>query len=130
MLTKTGMFSSAVVLGAAGIALLFAPAEIARSLGFSGLYTQPVLSLLAATYLGFAMANWAAKDSAIGGIYQRPLGLANLAHFVVGALSLIKVAGKTPLLLGAAVVYALFAVFFVWLVFVASPAQAEATTAR
>jgi len=125
MLIQIGMLSSAVVLGAGGAFLLFAPAEIARSLGLSGVYAQPVFSLLAATYLGFAMANWAVKGSAIGGIYQRPLSLANLAHFVIGGLSLMKVASKSPLLLSVAVVYGLFAVFFVWLVFFTSPAATK-----
>jgi hypothetical protein len=122
------MASSAVVLGIAGVCLLFAPAEISRALAIANGPAQVFPSLLAAAYLGFAMANWAAKDSAIGGIYQRPLCLANLAHFLIGAMSLMRVAVKAPSMvsMSAAAVYAVFAAFFVWLVFVASPGEKRA----
>jgi hypothetical protein len=118
------MAASAVALAITGLCLLFAPAEISRALGVADRQVELQLQILAAAYLGFAMGNWAAKDSAIGGIYQRPLCLANLAHFLIGALCLVPAAAKAPsaVLVPAAVIYAVFAAFFVWLVFFASPA--------
>jgi hypothetical protein len=123
MLPKIGMAASAVALAIAGLCLLFAPAEISRALGVAGREVELQLQMLAAAYLGFAMGNWAGKDSAIGGIYQRPLCLANLAHFLIGALCLVPAAAKAPsaVLVSAAAVYAVFAAFFVWLVFSHQP---------
>jgi hypothetical protein len=118
---KTGMIASAVFLFGAGLAMLFAPAEIARAAALP-VESRWLISLLAALYLGFAMANWMAKDSAIGGIYQRPLALGNFAHFFIDALSLIRLAASGLLLASVTAVYILFAVFFGWLVFFSSPA--------
>ena len=118
---KAGIAVSAVFLFLAGVAMLFAPVEIAHAAGLP-MESRWVIALLAALYLGFAMANWMAKDSAIGGIYQRPLALGNFAHFFIGALSLIKLATSGLLFASVTAVYILFALFFGWLVFVSSPA--------
>ena len=78
------------------------------------------MQLLGALYIGFAMANWTAKDNAIGGIYSRPLSLANCVHFVAGALALLKYETAHEFgtsLLPALVVYALLAAGFSYLVF-------------
>jgi hypothetical protein len=90
----------------------------------------PFVQILGALYLGFAIANWTAKDSVIGGIYGRALALGNLVHFLVGVLSI----ARAPMVNGTVkagfiAVYAIFTVFFGWLVFFASPAsQAQKTT--
>ena len=36
------------------------------------------------------MLNWMVKHSLIGGIYNKPIALANFAHFMIGGLALIK----------------------------------------
>lgn len=64
--------------------------------------------------------NWTAKDSAIGGIYARPVSLGNFAHFFIGTLLLAKylLSNRINLLvLVALVVYVIFASLFYWLVF-------------
>ena len=124
--TKALMVASTVVLGLAGVAASFAPAEILAGLGVPVMAPLPVIiQLLGASYLGFAMANWTAKDNMIGGIYARPLSIGNFMHFMVGALALLKsaVAGGsgTPVVI-AAIAYAVFAVMFGSLVFVGGPA--------
>lgn len=108
-------------MAAAGLDLLFAPAE---TLSAFAVGANPLLSTVAqvmgALYLGFAMLNWMARGSTIGGIYNRPLVLANLTHFVVGALAFLKAANKIP---GSAVTwivvaaYAVFAIGFGTLLF-------------
>lgn len=121
MRTNWLLVSSAVVMGSAGLAATFAPAELVRSLNLAPAVTAQVLvQLIGALYVGFAMVNWMARGSAIGGIYNRPLLLGNLAHFLVGGLALIKhvATGQRPAALVVATgVYLVFAVAFGRLLF-------------
>jgi membrane associated rhomboid family serine protease len=115
------MTASSVVLGLAGIVLLFAPEMLLATLGILLVEPLPVLiQLLAAQYFAFAVMNWTAKESAIGGIYNRPLSFGNFAHFFVGALVLIRHLFSNSMglsLVVATLVYAIFAALFAWLLF-------------
>src|SRR5690349_10113854 len=95
--TKILMFASACFMAAAGLDLLFAPAE---TLSTFGIGANPLLSvaaqLMGGLYLGFAILNWMARRGTIGGIYNRPLVMGNLIHFLVGALALLKASNKIP----------------------------------
>ncbi|HEX8293251.1 MAG TPA: hypothetical protein VF570_15930 [Pyrinomonadaceae bacterium] len=121
MNTKILMTASSLALGLAGLAASFAPAELLRASGSPAAEPLPVLvQLLGGAYLAFAIANWTAKDSLIGGIYARPLSLANCVHFLTGALALTKQQlsqGANMPLLGLLVAYTVFAVGFGLLVF-------------
>lgn len=89
MNTKLLMSISAIVLGAAGVLLIFMPDEIARLLNFT--QSAPIiLPILGALYFGYAMLNWTAKANLIGGIYGRPIAIGNLTHFFIGALTFVK----------------------------------------
>ena len=69
------------------------------------------------------MTNWMAKTVLIGGIYARPLAIGNFAHFLVGALALLKYAFTVPdswLVWALTVVYSLLAILFA-LVFFTHP---------
>ena len=111
------MIFSALFLACTGISLTFLPAEIAGYINSD--VSTPLLILfqiLGALYLAFAMLNWMAKESVIGGIYNRPIAIANFTHFLIGGLALIKVVSKDdslpvgfPIVAG---VYALFAILF------------------
>lgn len=91
MNTKLIMTTSAALLAVAGISLSFFPNEISNYIGLGVTKTpQLVIQALGALYFGFAMLNWMAKGSLIGGIYAKPLVVANLSHFMIGGLSLIK----------------------------------------
>jgi hypothetical protein len=46
--------------------------------------------LLAAAWLGVAALNWLQRSAVLGGIYGRPIVLANLALYFVSALSLLR----------------------------------------
>jgi hypothetical protein len=120
------MMASALLLGAAGIVASFAPVELLRALGSPVAEPLPVMvQLLGALYFAFAMANWMAKDSMIGGIYARPLSLGNFVHFLMGALALAKqqLAHGPSLPIGAVLgVYAVFAILFGRLLFGRGPA--------
>ncbi len=121
MNTRVLLVASSVVMGVTGLVASFAPAELLSALHVAPAEPLPVVvQLLGALYVAFALANWTAKDSLIGGIYARPLALGNFTHFVVAALALGKHelrAGFEGPLVAALVVYGIFALGFAWLVF-------------
>lgn len=125
MPTNLLLTTSAVVLAAAGIATTFLPHELLRAAGATPSGFLPVLvQLLGALLFAFAMVNWTARGSLIGGIYNRPVAIGNLTHFVIGALGLVKAALATRpadvFWWTVTAVYILFAVAFT-LVFFRSP---------
>lgn len=121
---KSFLIASIFALGLAGIAALFAPQEVAQALGLPANELLFVLiQVFGALYFAMALMNWTAKDSPIGGIYARPVTLANLTHFTIGALILIKYQVAQPFSLALIVLvlfYTIFALIFGWLVFRAS----------
>ena len=118
-----------VALGISGGVLTFIPDET-----ISGLNITPnpistlTLQLLGALYLGFAMLNWMAKDSLIGGIYNKPIAVGNFMHFGVGALALVKIMTKiqthSEFVLSLTIIYAIFAILFAY-VFRTNPSKIE-----
>lgn len=130
MNTKLLMTVTSLTLALAGVVALFAPEAVLALAGAPAAELLTVLvQLLGALYFSLALMNWTAKDSAIGGIYARPVSLANFGHFFAGALLLIRyqvtAAFDLPVVV-ILVVYVIFAVVFYWLVFRAtglSPAQ-------
>lgn len=121
MNTKLLMTATSIVLGLTGILLLFAPELLLEALGTQFVEPLPiVVQLMAALYLAFAVMNWTAKESVIGGIYHRPLSLGNFAHFFVGTFALIRhlFSNSRPIsLVVATFSYAIFAALFAWLLF-------------
>lgn len=119
--TKLVMASSAIVMGLAGVAASFMPQELLRGVGAEAGGVLPVMvQVIGALWLGFAMLNWMAKESLIGGIYNRPVLVGNVAHFVVGALALVKfvmVGGAATAVVVATVVYGVFAIAFGMMMF-------------
>jgi hypothetical protein len=122
MNTKLLMIASALSMAICGVSLQFFPHEILSYFGAAATGVTPLFFQLAgALYLGFAMTNWMAKSVLIGGIYARPLAVGNFAHFMVGALALLKYAFSAPQsslpVWIAAVIYSLFAVLFGYVFF-------------
>jgi hypothetical protein len=97
MNTKLIMTASAISLGVAGIALIFVPDEAARFF-MVGADKQAVLfiQIIGAAYFAFAMLNWMTKDNVIGGIYNRPIAIANVTHFGIAGLPLVKALAANP----------------------------------
>ena len=120
------MGASALILGLGGVAASFFPHEILRLAGeIDSGFLPLILQLLGALYFAFAMLNWMAKDSLIGGIYNRPVAIGNFVHFLVGALALARPALRAPfqsMVVVPAIVYTLFAVAFGY-VFFTSPVK-------
>ena len=74
MKTNLLMVVSSILLGLAGIVALFAPQELLAALHVPVTHPLPVvIQLMGALYFAFALTNWTAKDSIIGGIYARPI---------------------------------------------------------
>ena len=121
MNTRILMTATSLVLALAGILTLFIPESLLALLGVPS--TEPLallVQLLGSLYFSLAILDWTAKDSRIGGIYARPISLANFAHFFIGAMVLLKyqLSHASPVTLwGVLVLYVVFAGLFAWLVF-------------
>lgn len=61
----------------------------------------------------------------LGGIYGRPIVVANLTHFVIGAIGLLEVREQAGALLVATTTYSAFAVWFGYVLFGPGPASAS-----
>ena len=129
MNTKILMTTSSLVLAIAGAFALFVPDVVLLLLNTSVAAELSVLvQLMGALYFAFALMNWTAKDSAIGGIYARPVSLGNYGHFFAGALLLIKYQLShefNGFIFSILVLYMIFAALFYWLVFRATGIKAE-----
>ena len=111
MPTKLILTSSAILLGLTGIIFTFAPHEV---LLFMNWPTQAsiLIQIIGALYFGFAMINWMSKANLIGGIYNRPLAVGNMTHFVVAALALNKMPDKTLSFYCITTIYSIYAIVF------------------
>ena len=113
------MISSTLFLGMSGAILTFLPNEIISSMAIRpSQITTLFFQLTGALYLGFAMLNWMAKGTLIGGIYNKPIAIGNLMHFGVGAIALIKIIFKIlthkEIVIALAAVYVIFAILFAY----------------
>ena len=45
------------------------------------------MQIIGSLYFALAILNWMSKGSFIGGIYNRPIAIANLTHFVIAGLA-------------------------------------------
>jgi hypothetical protein len=115
--TKLLMTASAIVLFAVGIILIFIPEEILTYFNLEiTISLRLFIQILGSLYFGFGMLNWMSKTSIIGGIYNKPVVAANLAHFMIAALVLIKGilsnTGLSVLILIITLIYTVFAISF------------------
>jgi len=129
MNTRKLMLVASLLPGFAGLFALFVPNALLAWLNVSVTTQLSVLvQLLGVVYFSVALMNWTAKDSAIGGVYARPVSLGNFSHFFIGTLVLAKYllsnGFKFPVLL-LLVVYAGLAIMFYWLVFRATGLKDE-----
>ena len=91
MNTKIIMTSSALTLGTVGITLTFIPETILNLLTInSNEASLFMMQIVGALFFAFGMLNWMTKSSVIGGIYNRPIAIANFTHFLIAGLALSK----------------------------------------
>jgi hypothetical protein len=82
---------SALVLFAGGFAWLFAPDVVTTGLGLSlPASALWLVQLLGAAWLACGALNWVQRRAILGGTYGRPLVIANLFHYFIGAMVLLK----------------------------------------
>ena len=120
MNTKIVMIASTLFLAFMGFNFSFLSNEFLNLLNIdSNQITVLLFQLLGALYLGFAILNWMAKGTLIGGIYNKPIAIGNFMHFGIGAITLIKIALKietyTEIIIPLTVVYTLFALAFAYI---------------
>lgn len=108
--------SSVLFLGLLGLTGTFAPAETLTWLDIDPAPAVVVLfQITGGLYLGFAILNWMNRNAPMGGIYGKPVATANLIHFLVVALMLVKQVWNGDLgngFLILCVLYTLFAAGF------------------
>jgi hypothetical protein len=125
MNTKLLLGSSAVFMAILGIAATFLPEEIGTA---TGMMNALIIQIAGALYLGAAANNWMARGATVGGIYNRPLAMGNLLHFLVAAIALLKVIARTDRrapMIALAIVYSAFALGFFFTVFLSTGARSE-----
>ncbi len=136
MFTRILLVSSALFLALLGISGTFTPAEVLVLAGIDPIKTTVILfQIMGGLYLGFAVLNWMSRNAPIGGIYGKPLASANLIHFTVVALMLVKEVFQHDIgngFLILSVFYAAFAVGFASTLFrdplSSTPRQGPATS--
>lgn len=87
--TNVLMPTSALVLAGLGVATLFLPAELGAWLGL-GAGSELAVQLSAAGFLSVAALNWMGRTAIYGGIFGRPIVMANLMLGTVSSLSLVS----------------------------------------
>jgi hypothetical protein len=118
--SKGLLAASAVFMAAAGLGLTFMADTLLRHVRQPDARILVVfVQTIGALYLAFAALNWLLRGSAIGGIYGRPLALANLLHFMIVAIMLVRwaVEGGPPGIAVLSGIYAAFAIGFVAVMF-------------
>lgn len=81
------MSLSAVFLAALGVGITLLPQELLIHAGAESEGTDVLLiQMLGAAFLGLTVLNWMSKGALIGGIYGRPVTMANFFHFGIGAV--------------------------------------------
>ena len=116
---------AAMALLAAGIAAMFAPDELGQWLAGSSSPSQALAIQLAGSgLLGFACLDWMSRGNRIGGIYGRPVAIANLALCTTAAFALGKAAVGSHhphAILALAIIFGTLALAFAWLAFAHDP---------
>jgi hypothetical protein len=126
MMVQRFMEGTAIVLGVAALALIFAPEltlarlSIAPTVGASA-----IAQLYGAALFGLAMTSWLARTMLLGGIYGKAVVSGGFAHALVGAFAMLhtlRASSGTALVWGASAVYILLAIGFGTLMFGRGPA--------
>jgi hypothetical protein len=115
MQTRSNLLTvSSLVYFAMGLPLLFAPDNLLTMLGRPvDSFEVATLELLGCATFGFGMLNWMSRFSTIGGIFGRPLVVANFAYAGSAAMLLVRFDLISRLGWSFAIVAALFGVIAV-----------------
>jgi hypothetical protein len=113
--SKLLLSAAATFFGVAGAGATFLPHELLLHVRQPDARILVVfIQALGALYLAFAMLDWMSRGATIGGIYGRPLVVANFLYFTMTGIVLVRwaAAGAPPGILVLAGLHVLFAVCF------------------
>ncbi|MDD5150290.1 MAG: hypothetical protein PHC28_07370 [Flavobacterium sp.] len=125
MNSKIILTTSSVVFFAFGILTSFAPEILLSFLKIEYTLTATLVAqAFGAFNIAMGILNWMSKSSLFGGIYNRPIGMANLAYFFMAGLAIIKGLLNVPeaplFIWGVGIIYLAFAIAF-WLLLFKNP---------
>lgn len=98
-MTRIILVASSTLLAVVGLACLFLPELLARWLALAS-GAADALPLAAAALIGVAALNWTGRGAIYGGIYGRPIVLANFMTVGVTTLVLLRGQLEAPTVLG------------------------------
>jgi hypothetical protein len=134
MLVQRFMEATAIVLGAAAIALIFAPElMLARFAIEPGVAVIPLAQLYGAALFGLAITSWIARTMLLGGIYGKAVVAGGFGHALVGVFALlhaVRASSGNSFLWVACAIYAMLAIAFGTLMFGSGPSAPTDATAR
>lgn len=134
MPVKRFMEATAIVLGLAALALIFAPELVLTRLAIEPTAgALPLAQLYGAALFGLSQTFWVARGMLLGGIYGRAVVVGGFAHAIVGVFVLLhalRASAGNPVVWGASVVYAILAIAFGMLMFGRGPAAPADSTPR
>ena len=122
MNTKLVMTFASIIMGATGAILIFASDVVLGNLAIEINQTSLLLGqVIGALYFGYSMLNWMTKESLIGGIYNRPIAVANFTHFLIAGLAITKALVSNPelpkILWAAGAAYVVLGLLFMIILF-------------
>lgn len=125
MLVQRFMEATAIVLGAASIALIFAPELVLARFGIEPVAAAvPLAELYGAALFGLALTSWFARTMLLGGVYGKAIVAGGFGHALVGVFALlhaVRAASGNTFLWLACALYALLALAFGALMFGRGP---------
>ena len=112
---------SAVLLGVGGMVLLFAADLVLEHLGAAGHAAAVVGQMLGGAWLALAVSTWITRGSPQGGIYGRPIVLANTWVYTITALVCLRAFSVGQTISVVALIAAVFAVLYGYVLFRGAP---------
>jgi hypothetical protein len=113
---------SSIVFFSLGVLASFAPEVFLSFLKIKHTLNATLIAqAIGAFNVAMGILNWMSKESLFGGIYNRPITMANLAYFFMSGLAIIKGVLNSPqvslLLGGVGIIYLILATTFWFILF-------------
>jgi hypothetical protein len=125
MLVQRFMEATAIVLGLAALALIFAPELVLAQFAIEpSPAALPLAQLYGAALFGLALTSWIARTMLLGGIYGKAVVAGGFGHTLVGVFALVhavRASSDNKFLWVACAIYALLALAFGKLMFGRGP---------
>jgi hypothetical protein len=120
-MTRVLATASALTLGLGGTVLLFAADEVMDRAGAPGAFAAVVGQCLGGAWLALAVATWITRGSPQGGIYGRPIVLANTWVHTITALVCLRAFWVSTAVSVVALIAAAFALLYAYVLFRGQP---------